>query len=84
MKIGNLLGYLTNFEGRGIVGLAQRAFWPDTESLWWHPENVLRTRQLYPAFRPRLPARKKAPGEEATRGTGTLASSRMSRKLSIR
>ena len=39
----NLPGYLTNLEGRGIVGPAQNLFWPDTESLRWHQENVLRT-----------------------------------------
>src|SRR5215213_1051423 len=41
--LDNLPGCLTNLEGRGIVGPAQRAFWPDTESLRWHQENVLRT-----------------------------------------
>jgi len=41
--LNNLPGYLTNLEGRGIVGPAQRAFWPNTESLRWHQENVLRT-----------------------------------------
>ncbi len=39
----NLPGYLTNLEGRGIVGPSQKLFWPDTESLWWHHENVFRT-----------------------------------------
>jgi putative restriction endonuclease len=39
----NLPGYLTNLEGRGIVGPGQELFWPDTESLRWHQENVLRT-----------------------------------------
>jgi hypothetical protein len=39
----NLPGYLTNLEGRGIVGPAQELFWPDTASLRWHQENVLRT-----------------------------------------
>ena len=39
----NLPGYLTNLEGRGIVGPAKKVFWPDTESLRWHQENVLRT-----------------------------------------
>jgi putative restriction endonuclease len=38
----NLPGYLTNLEGRGIVGPAQELFWPDIESLRWHQENVLR------------------------------------------
>ena len=42
--LDNLPGYLTNLEGRGIVGPAQKAFWPDTESLRWHRENVLLTR----------------------------------------
>ena len=40
----NLPGYLTNLEGRGIVGPAKKAFWPDTESLRWHQENVLLSR----------------------------------------
>jgi putative restriction endonuclease len=39
----NLPGYLTNLEGHGIVGPSQKQFWPDTESLRWHHENVLRT-----------------------------------------
>lgn len=39
----NLPGYLTNLEGRGIVGPSRELFWPDTESLRWHHENVLRT-----------------------------------------
>jgi putative restriction endonuclease len=39
----NLPGYLTNLEGRGIVGPGQKLFWPDTESLRWHQVNVLRT-----------------------------------------
>jgi putative restriction endonuclease len=39
----NLPGYLPNLEGSGIVGPAQQPFWPDTESLRWHQENVLRT-----------------------------------------
>jgi hypothetical protein len=37
-------GYLTNLEGRGIVGPDREPLWPDTESLRWHRENVLRTR----------------------------------------
>jgi putative restriction endonuclease len=41
--LDNLPGYLTNFEGRGIVGPTQRVFWPDIESLRWHQDNVLRT-----------------------------------------
>jgi hypothetical protein len=40
----NLPGYLTNLEGRGIVGPDREPLWPDTESLRWHRENVLRTR----------------------------------------
>jgi putative restriction endonuclease len=40
---GNLPGYLTNLEGRGIVGPSQKPFWPDTESLRWHHNNVFRT-----------------------------------------
>ena len=39
----NLPGYLTNLEGRGIVGPFRKPLWPDTESLRWHRENVLRT-----------------------------------------
>ncbi len=39
----NLPGYLTNLEGRGIVGPTRKPLWPDTESLQWHRENVLRT-----------------------------------------
>ena len=39
----NLPGYLTNLEGRGIVGPARELFWPDTESLRWHHEHVFRT-----------------------------------------
>src|SRR5215210_519770 len=41
--LDNLPGYLTNLEGRGIVGPARKPLWPDTESLRWHQENVLRT-----------------------------------------
>ena len=41
--LDNLPGYLTNLEGRGIVGPARKPLWPDTESLRWHRENVLRT-----------------------------------------
>ena len=39
----NLPGYLTNLEGRGILGPSRRPFWPDVESLRWHRENVFRT-----------------------------------------
>jgi putative restriction endonuclease len=39
----NLPGYLTNLEGRGIVGPSEDPFWPDTASLRWHHENVFRT-----------------------------------------
>lgn len=42
--LDNLPGYLTNLEGRGIVGPDREPLWPDTESLRWHRENVLRTR----------------------------------------
>ncbi len=42
--LDNLPGYLTNLEGRGIVGPDRKPLWPDTESLRWHRENVLRTR----------------------------------------
>jgi len=38
----NLPGYLTNLEGRSIVGPSQKPFWPDTASLRWHHENVFR------------------------------------------
>ncbi len=41
---GNLPGYLTSLEGRGIVRPVERAYWPDPESLRWHHENVFRTR----------------------------------------
>ena len=41
--LDNLPGYLTNLEGRGIVGPSQEQFWPDASSLRWHQENVLRT-----------------------------------------
>ena len=41
--LDNLPGYLTNLEGRGIVGPSQEQFWPDAASLRWHHENVLRT-----------------------------------------
>jgi putative restriction endonuclease len=41
---GNLPGYLTSLEGRGIVRPAERAYWPDPESLRWHHENVFRAR----------------------------------------
>ena len=40
--LNNLPGYLTNLEGRGIVGPAQELFWPDTGSLRWHQKYVLR------------------------------------------
>jgi putative restriction endonuclease len=42
--LGNLPGYLTNLEGRVILGPSQRPFWPDAESLRWHRENVFRAR----------------------------------------
>ena len=42
--LDNLPGYLTNLEGRGIVGPSKAKFWPDAESLRWHRENVLLTR----------------------------------------
>ena len=42
--LDNLPGYLTNLEGRGIVGPSKEQFWPDTGSLRWHQENVLLTR----------------------------------------
>ena len=41
--LDNLPGYLTNLEGRGIVGPDRKSLWPDTASLLWHRENVLRT-----------------------------------------
>ena len=41
--LDNLPGYLTNLEGRGIVGPVRKPLWPDTGSLRWHQENVLRT-----------------------------------------
>jgi putative restriction endonuclease len=42
--LGNLPGYLTNLEGRVILGPSRRPFWPDAESLRWHRENVFRAR----------------------------------------
>jgi len=42
--LDNLPGYLTNLEGRGIVGPSQKPFWPDTQALRWHHKNVFRTR----------------------------------------
>jgi putative restriction endonuclease len=42
--LGNLPGYLTNLEGRVILGSSQRPFWPGVESLRWHRENVFRAR----------------------------------------
>jgi putative restriction endonuclease len=42
--LDNLPGYLTNLEGRGIVGPDRKPLWPDTESLLWHRGNVFRTR----------------------------------------
>jgi putative restriction endonuclease len=44
IAIDNLPGYLTNLEGRGIVGPSRKTFWPDAESLRWHHENVFRVR----------------------------------------
>jgi hypothetical protein len=43
LALVTLPGYLTNLEGRGIVGPDRKPLWPDTESLRWHRENVLRT-----------------------------------------
>ena len=43
-SLDNLPGYLTSLQGRGIVGPDRRPLWPDTESLRWHRETVLRTR----------------------------------------
>ena len=40
----NLPGYLTNLEGRGILGPSRGPFWPDVGSLRWHRENVFRSR----------------------------------------
>ena len=34
---------LGNLEGRGIVGSDRKPLWPDTESLQWRRQNVLRT-----------------------------------------
>jgi putative restriction endonuclease len=42
--LDNLPSYLTNLEGRVIVGPSQKPFWPDTGSLRWHHKNVFRTR----------------------------------------
>lgn len=38
----NLAGHLTSLKGRGIVGPAERAHWPDPGSLRWHREEVFR------------------------------------------
>ncbi len=40
----NLPGYLTNLEGRVILGPSREPSWPDVESLRWHRENVFRAR----------------------------------------
>lgn len=40
--LGNLPGYLTNLEGRVILGPSREPFWPDVGSLRWHRENVFR------------------------------------------
>ncbi len=40
--LGNLPGYLTNLEGRIILGPSREPFWPDVGSLRWHRENVFR------------------------------------------
>ena len=42
--LGNLPGYLTNLEGRVILGPSQRPFWPDVGSLRWQRRNVFRAR----------------------------------------
>ena len=42
--LDNLPGYLSNLEGRGILGPSRGPFWPDTSALRWHHENVFRTR----------------------------------------
>lgn len=39
---GNLSGYLTSLEGRGIVRPVEKAYWPDTTSLEWHHSHVFR------------------------------------------
>jgi putative restriction endonuclease len=39
----NLPGHLSSLKGRGIVGPAERAHWPDPGSLKWHRKNVFRT-----------------------------------------
>jgi putative restriction endonuclease len=38
----NLPGYLTSLEGRGIVGPAEKVYWPDLNSLEWHYTEVFR------------------------------------------
>ena len=35
--------FIRPLQGRGILGPDRRPLWPDTESLRWHRENVLRT-----------------------------------------
>ncbi len=44
----NLPGHLSNLEGRGIVGPAEKTFWPDPDSLEWHHKKVFRA----PDYRP--------------------------------
>ena len=39
---GNLSGYLTSLEGRGIVRPVEKAYWPDPTSLDWHHSHVFR------------------------------------------
>lgn len=39
---GNLPGYLTNLQGRGIVRPVEEIYWPDLGCLRWHHENVFR------------------------------------------
>lgn len=41
--VGNLPGYLTSLEGRGIVGPSEKVYWPDPDSLRWHHEHVFRS-----------------------------------------
>ena len=39
----NLPGYLSNLEGRAIIGPEERDYWPDPHSLQWHLDHVFRT-----------------------------------------
>lgn len=46
--VNNLPGHLSNLEGRGIVGPAEKSFWPDPDSLEWHHKKVFRASDYRP------------------------------------